>query len=80
MADTIITEPFYPCEDVWPPGTLTKPVIAAYKLLADRKQIEIERVFYNRQTDVTRFKYRSIEWGEALKASLRNALKEANVS
>lgn len=76
MADTIITEPFWPCEDVWPPGTLTKAAIAAYKLLQQRGQIAIERVFYNKQTDVTRFTYVSLECGDALKAQLQSAMRE----
>lgn len=77
---TEVKEPFWPCEDVWPPGTLTKAAIAAYKLLQQRGQITIDRVFYSKATDVTRFKYQSLEWGDALKTQLQQAMKEVSGS
>ena len=73
---TLVTEPYWPCEDIWPPGTLSKAAIAAYKRLQQHGQITIERVFYNKQTDVTRFIYLSMESGDTLKSQLQNAMRE----
>ena len=75
---TLVTEPIFPNEDVWPPGTLYKAAIMAYKLLADRKQIQIERVIYNKRTDVTKFKYWSIEPdGGPLRQQFEQAVEDA---
>ncbi len=74
---TLVTEPFWPHEDTWPPGTLYKSAIMAYRMLADRRQITIERVFYNRSTDVTRFKYLALEPEQQLRQQFEQAVDDA---
>jgi hypothetical protein len=77
MADTIITDPFWPCEDVWPPGTIRRPAMMAYRMLHDRGLIAIDKVIYNARTCVTRVRYLSLFWGADLIALLRQTEGEA---
>ena len=77
MADTIITEPYWPCEDIWPPGTIRAPAMMAYRLLHDRGKITLEPVHYNRKTCVTTVRYLSMDSEAATHALLRQAEGEA---
>ena len=41
-------EPFIPCVDLWPPGTLTDAKRAAYKQLINKGDIRIRKVVYHK--------------------------------
>lgn len=73
-----VTSPFWPVEDVWPPGTLSKDCMRAYKLLEQRGELEIIKVHFSRQTLVTRVEYLTMEPLEAARrALLRQARADA---
>ncbi|MEA4999283.1 MAG: hypothetical protein VB087_07860 [Candidatus Limiplasma sp.] len=71
--DTLITTPFWPREDVWPPGTLRKSAAMAYRALHDQGIIELQKVIYSRQTDITRFRYLAMSWGPDITQALETA-------
>lgn len=69
-----INSPFWPVEDVWPPGTLTEGCMMAYKLLNQRGEIEITAVRFNHKTLVTRVMYLSLE---PVETERRRVLRQA---
>ncbi len=77
----IVTEPFWPIEDRWPPGTLTEGKVQAYKHLDRLGAIRLRKVYYNKQTGVTRVVYDALETDEKRRAeALRDAYKAALLS
>lgn len=58
---TEMKAPFWPVEDIWPPGTFDRDSMRAYKLLEKRGEVEIEKVYFNKTTLVSKVKYLSME-------------------
>lgn len=57
---TVVHEPpGIPCVDLWPPGTLTSPKLAAYRALMDAGDIRIRKVVYHRPGGYTTVDYLS---------------------
>lgn len=57
---TVVHEPpIIPCIDLWPPGTLTSPKLAAYRALMDAGDIRIRKVTYHRPGGYTTVEYLS---------------------
>ena len=52
-----VTELTIPCCDLWFPGTLTPPKLAAYKRAAAQGNIWIRRVVYHKQTGYVTVEY-----------------------
>ena len=58
---SVVTEPFWPVEDTWPPGTLTEGKTEGYKMLEKLGRITLRKVYYAPSTGVTRIRYDAME-------------------